>query len=293
MRSIVVVFAVLGCGEPTSEAGRTPGALPTEVPGHIADPGQTVMTVDGVEVGKHETDRVLRSLGVPEDQLDEAVASPFGTHVLEDYALATALYRRALDEGLHEDPDVQLEIAFAARQALARAMQQKLTRESVSEADLEAWIEANAERLDLAQARARVLLVPTEAHAKDLMARLEAGERFAQLAEDHSMHDSASRGGELGWFTQADQPDIGGPVFAHRQTNLFGPVPSDRGYYVVEVLERRDGTPGEERRQIARRVLEKEAAAEVRAQVRDGVEVEFAEPRAHLPAGHPPAGSEG
>ena len=293
MREFIVLSAILaltGCETPDESA---PVQVVIEEPGQIADPGTTVMTVNGYEVGRKETDQVFRNIGVPDSELDKVTMSPMGFHILEDFALATAMYRMAIDEKLYEDPEVQLQLAFAQRQVLTRAMQQKLASDAVTDAEIASWIAANDERLSLPQARARQILVPSENYAKDLMERIEGGEEFAAVARDHSTDESTNKiGGELGWFSESDFPDIGGAVFGHPEGSLIGPIESPRGFYVVEVLGRRGGTPDDERRQIARMMLEKQAALDTRKQVRGSMDVQYNKPgdATHLPSNHPPTG---
>ena len=299
MRTIVALTAIatlVSCETPAAD-----GAGPTivmEEPGQIADPGETVMTVDGRVVGRHETDMVFRRMGLPDDQIEAFTNSQMGYHVLEDYALATALFQRALDQELYKDPDVQLQVAFATRAALSQAMLGQLIEEQLTDAALQEWITSNEQRLNLPQVRARQIVVPKESYADELMQRVQAGEDFAALASDHSTDaTTAERGGDMYWFTKGDYPELGDAVFAHTQTKLLGPLESQKGWHVIEVLDRRDATPQDERVLIARAALQQDAALAARNSVRDSMKLEWAQERAdpHLPPNHPPAegGDEG
>ena len=48
--------------------------------------------------------------------------------------------------------------------------------------------------------KARHILVTTEEEAKDIIAKLDAGEDFAALAQEYSLDGSAADGGDLGYF---------------------------------------------------------------------------------------------
>ena len=132
---------------------------------------------------------------------------------------------------------------------------------SVSEAELEAGL---AERFTLDElVRAQLILV--EALAEDAAAddeptdeelaaareeaeaareRLEDGEEFADVAAEVSDDFTAASGGLIGWFG-ADDAAYGEyfeAVADAEEGDLVGPVETDRGYAVLELLDRRDAT---------------------------------------------------
>ncbi|HHO49849.1 MAG TPA: hypothetical protein ENK18_03015, partial [Deltaproteobacteria bacterium] len=185
--------------------------------------------------------------------------------------------------------------ALAERQALSRSMHARLAIEKITDEAIEEWVTTNADRLNLPQLRAREIVVPLRSHAEELMERLEAGEDFATLAANHSIREeTAKNGGETGWFSSVDKPEIGEALFSHSSVKLLGPIETDSGYYIVEILERRDTTPPEERRYLAQRALEQEASLDARSEVREAMQIEWTTPRSnpHLPMDHPTPGDE-
>ena len=91
------------------------------------------------------------------------------------------------------------------------------------------------------EVRARHILVADKSRAEELLASLETGEDFAILAEANSLDKaSASRGGDLGYFTQDMlSPAITNPIFRTAKGDLIGPVKSESGWHIAEVLDRR------------------------------------------------------
>lgn len=90
------------------------------------------------------------------------------------------------------------------------------------------------------QVHARHILVRTEAEAKNVLARLQAGEDFATLAIQLSMDvTSSQQGGDLGWFTQDEllQPEVARVAFSLKPGQIAGPVTTALGYHVVQTLE--------------------------------------------------------
>jgi peptidyl-prolyl cis-trans isomerase D len=137
---------------------------------------------------------------------------------------------------LPESADV--EYVEALRSDVARTV-------SVSEDDLAEYYDVNKDRyLQDEQRQARHILVlfnddedAAEAKANDLLARINAGESFEDLAREHSEDGgTAQQGGDLGTLTRTQLPgDLGGSIFALEEGAVDGPVKSEFGFHVVRV----------------------------------------------------------
>lgn len=90
------------------------------------------------------------------------------------------------------------------------------------------------------QVRARHILVATEAEAAAVLRRLQAGEAFAQVAQDVSIdRTSSENGGLLGWFVPAEMvdPRLAEVAFSLQPNQIAGPIISSIGYHIVQTLE--------------------------------------------------------
>jgi len=115
----------------------------------------------------------------------------------------------------------------------------------VSEDLLLAHYEDNKSRyLQDEQRQARHILIlfnddkdAAEVEARDLLARIQAGESFEDLAKAHSDDDgTTSRGGDLGARTRSQLPgELGGAIFAMQQGDVEGPIESDFGFHVIRL----------------------------------------------------------
>lgn len=115
----------------------------------------------------------------------------------------------------------------------------------VSEEELNAYYEDNKSRyLQDEQRQARHILIlagddsdAAEAKAAELLARIQAGESFAALAEEFSDDGgTASRGGDLGVLTRTQMPsELGSAVFSMAEGEVAGPIESDFGFHVVQL----------------------------------------------------------
>lgn len=83
----------------------------------------------------------------------------------------------------------------------------------------------------------RNIVVGSRAEAVDVLRRLRAGERFADVAQEVSLDQSTSaQGGLLGTLTLAElEPDFGEAAFAAPMGRPFGPVRGQYGWNVAWV----------------------------------------------------------
>lgn len=94
-------------------------------------------------------------------------------------------------------------------------------------------------------ASARHILLETEEEAEAALGRVEAGEDFGALATELSTDPSAQQNaGDLGEFNRgAMVPEFDEAVFSAEAGDILGPIQTDFGFHVIEVLERDDGPP--------------------------------------------------
>lgn len=93
----------------------------------------------------------------------------------------------------------------------------------------------------MSNAHVRHIMVATEEACLELKAKIEAGEDFAACATKHSKCPTGRRGGNLGvvkpghLVTEVDEV-----VFNGELRTVHGPVKSEFGYHLVQVLSRTD-----------------------------------------------------
>ena len=93
----------------------------------------------------------------------------------------------------------------------------------------------------MAKARARHILVKTEAACKTLKAEIEGGADFAEVARKHSQCPSGTSGGDLGEFRQGQMvPEFDKVVFSAEIGKVHGPVRTQFGYHLIEITSRQD-----------------------------------------------------
>jgi peptidyl-prolyl cis-trans isomerase C len=93
----------------------------------------------------------------------------------------------------------------------------------------------------MTNAAARHILVDSEDLCNELKAKIEGGEDFAALAQEHSSCPSGKNGGNLGTFGPGQMvPEFDKVVFSAPVNEVQGPVKTQFGYHLLEVTERQD-----------------------------------------------------
>jgi len=93
----------------------------------------------------------------------------------------------------------------------------------------------------MAKATARHILVDSEEQAQELIRQIENGADFAQLAAEHSNCPSGQSGGDLGEFSQGQMvPEFDRVVFSDAIGEIHGPIATQFGYHIIEILSRSD-----------------------------------------------------
>lgn len=89
-------------------------------------------------------------------------------------------------------------------------------------------------------ARARHILVPTEAKALELKQQIESGADFGDLAKKHSSCPSGRSGGSLGDFSKgAMVPEFDKVVFGDLPVGaVSAPVKTQFGFHLIQVEKR-------------------------------------------------------
>lgn len=105
------------------------------------------------------------------------------------------------------------------------------------------------------QIHARHILVETEEEASEVLARLEAGEDFAALANELSQ-DTATEDGDLGWFPRGQMVTaFEDAAFALESGQISDPIETTFGWHVIQLVERNPDRP------FGQDVLEQQKAA--------------------------------
>ncbi|OGO11047.1 MAG: hypothetical protein A2Y93_04120 [Chloroflexi bacterium RBG_13_68_17] len=275
-----------GCSGPLASVFSRPTPTPTPTPPPpTPTPEPRAAWVNGEPVLLATYQEEVERFEAAQDALgiDPATLGDYQTGVLQALIDRLLLAQAARRDGLRLDPDAvdQRMEALAADLGSTEALASWLTAsgfttqsftaalaEEVMAAQMIEKITANVGD-EAEQVHARHILVAGQAEAETLLAQLQAGEDFAELARTFSL-DLSTRpaGGDLGWFPRGYLlvDEVEEAAYTFPPGTVSGVVQSALGFHIVEVLDRgeRPLTPDAQRR-LREKAVEDWLAAERQA----------------------------
>src|SRR6516225_9583580 len=207
-------------------------------------PGDTVVArVDGAELRLSDVEAAQQNLPpqaqkMPLEQIYLALLDR-----LVDGMLISEAGRK---EHLDQDPELQsrlkrYEDRLIQEAYLNRAIKAAETEERLT-ARYQTFIKDKAEREEV---HARHILVKTEAEANAIIAELDKGADFAELAKKDSTDPGGKSGGDLGYFGHDDMvKEFADAAFALPPGQYTKtPVKTEFGWHVIKVEDHRVSTP--------------------------------------------------
>ena len=111
------------------------------------------------------------------------------------------------------------------------------------EKDAKAFYDANLDSFKVDEVTASHILVADEATAKDILAKLQAGEKFEDLAKQYGTDGTKDQGGSLGTFGRGEMvKEFEDVAFALNAGEISDVVKTEFGYHVILVTDKNQGT---------------------------------------------------
>jgi peptidyl-prolyl cis-trans isomerase C len=90
------------------------------------------------------------------------------------------------------------------------------------------------------QVHAAHILVEKEDKVRELLAKINSGENFGELAKKFSKCPSGKQGGDLGWFGKGQMvQEFEKAAFEGQKGATVGPVKTQFGYHLIKVIDQR------------------------------------------------------
>jgi peptidyl-prolyl cis-trans isomerase C len=163
--------------------------------------------------------------------------------VLVEYLLEAHLFAQAADKAaLGKGKEFEQRLNYYKMRALRDAFYEKDVRDSVNEAQAKAVYDEQVAKLKPeTEVHARHILVKTEQEAKDIIAQLNKGASFTELAKKSSDGPSARSGGDLGYFSRGQMvKPFEDAAFALEKGQISKPVQTEFGWHVIKVEDKRE-----------------------------------------------------
>jgi peptidyl-prolyl cis-trans isomerase C len=209
-------------------------------PAFAAD--KTFVTVNGKAIPQSVAD-----LFINEQTAQGAQDTPELRAAIKDELIRRELIAsEARKQGLDKKPEVQAQLESAQQMVLMRVYLTGFIQSNPpTDAQINEVYDSFKKRLGNTEYHARHILVETEEAAKAIIAKLEKGEKFADLAKDSKDPGSKDNGGDLGWMapTAFVQPFAEALVKLEKGQHSKEPVQSQYGYHVILQEDSRALTP--------------------------------------------------
>ncbi|MGH1358257.1 MAG: peptidylprolyl isomerase [Burkholderiaceae bacterium] len=200
--------------------------------------------------------------------------------VREELIARELFVQEARKRDLHKQDEVDNQLIRARQDILIGALiRDTLAKNPVTDDQIEAeYKRLTAEKAAAKEYKARHILVEEEAQAIDIIASLDKGGDFAELAKVSKDPGSAARGGDLDW----NPPDTFVPEFSAAMTGLEKgkytpkPIKTQFGYHVILLEDTRSAQPPaiDSLRPQIKQQLERETVVELQNSLRNNAKIE-------------------
>ncbi|CAD7034590.1 peptidylprolyl isomerase [Pseudorhizobium endolithicum] len=209
----------------------------------FAQEDAVVAKVGDLEIRQSELDLAVANLDPQLQQLPDEQKRVAALSGAIDVKL---LAQGAVEEGLGETEDFKKRMDYIKDRELHNSYFRKHVVDAVTDQEVKARYEKEIAALPKQEeVNARHILVKTEEEAKAVIADLDAGKDFAELAKAKSEDSNKDDGGDLGWFSKGRMvPEFEEAAFAlEKGAYTKTPVKSQFGFHVIKLEDRRDVQP--------------------------------------------------
>ena len=221
-----LAVVLTGCDSGGDPELRLPGSE-----GIPAKPEQVVAAVNGRPI----TGAMVELYAEARSQQHPTGQPPQRDALVQELINMELLAQEGERAGLLDDAELASALYLQRANLLAAAMIERTGAGGPSEAQVKARYDERYPDGEITEYRTRQILVPERKTAEDLIARLDAGADFAELAREHSRGPAAARGGALDWFRAADVlPEVAAAVAALKPgTYTAAPAQTTYGWHVL------------------------------------------------------------
>jgi peptidyl-prolyl cis-trans isomerase C len=271
-------------------------ALPCLALAQTEPPPDTVVAIiDGQPLRRADVIESASNLPAPYQQQMEQIFPALIERLIDLKLLAEEGRRR----NLQDDAGVRAEVAKFEEQAIREALLDQFLKERVTEDEIKKRYDEMVKAYQPeAEIRARHILVAEEATAKEIIAELEGGADFIELAKTKSIDAAAAQqGGDLGYFVKEQMvPEFADAAFALQVGEYTKqPVKTRFGWHIIKVEDKRNKPPPtlEEAREGINSELSQELVGTLLAELRSKSEIQRFNPDGTpIQQTTPPAGGE-
>lgn len=205
---------------------------------------EVVATLNGKKIMKKDLDIYIQYReAITQKKIDNPVA------VLNEYINREIMYQQALKEKADKDDKLNYMLKQQKYDLYIQSLLAKTdVAKPVEQAEVQKIYDEKVKSQHLTEYNVRhILIKDSENDAKTVIAELDKGAKFEELAKKKSEGPSASAGGDIGWLTIGQMSNM--PAFAQAVSEMKKgeytktPVKTEYGWHVIELADVRDVEP--------------------------------------------------
>ena len=200
---------------------------------------ELVATVNGKAIPKLRADVMVEGLKAQGKEDNEELRA----QVKEELVRREILSQAATAKGIEKDAALQQQIEMIKQGVIIQSyLQNYLKGNPVSDDTVRKEYDRVVGAMGSKEYKPRHILVKTEQKAKEIIAKLQEGAKFDDLAKDSEDPASRDRGGELNWSTPANYVPEFGQALMKLEKGKFTPQPvqSQFGFHIIKLDDVRD-----------------------------------------------------
>ncbi|SCZ64080.1 peptidylprolyl isomerase [Thiohalomonas denitrificans] len=201
--------------------------------------GKVVATLNGKSITESELNKYRDARADSSQPQDEEA-------LLNELVTQELVYEDALQRGLDKDPKVLQELEQLRTRILVSAMVRKAMEDNpATDEQLRAEYDQLKDSLVISEYKASHILVEEKEQAEQLIAQLDDGADFAELAGEHSTGPTGKNGGDLGWINPQQMVPPFSQALQQMETGSYSkePVNTRFGWHVIKLDESRQSEP--------------------------------------------------
>ncbi len=208
-----------------------------------ANASEIIATVNGKKITQKQYDQVIETI---KSKNPEFKAGDNKEAIINELISRELLYQEAKKKKIDKDEKVAYVLEQQRIELMIQALIQKtLSQDPIKEKEIKKVYKQKIAAGGQQEFKARHILLKTEEEAKTIIAKLDTGSDFAELAKEKSTGPSAKSGGDLGWFA----PGRMVPPFARAVAEMEKgkhskkPVKTQFGWHVIKLEDSRKMEP--------------------------------------------------
>lgn len=204
---------------------------------------ETVRTVNGVDIDSRTVDLYIETRT---QQLPEQVTADDRAALLDELVDIYLITTQDRANEIAEDPRVVAQAELQYRGLLAQAVAADfLANNAATDEEIFEEYTSQLELQPAKQYKARHILLATQSDAVEVIAELDGGADFEELAKARSTGPTGPNGGDLGWFSpeRMVEPFSNAVMAMEDGSYSEAPVQTDFGWHVILREDSRDNEP--------------------------------------------------